>query len=280
MTDGRVALGHFQRVAVEIAGPVEPGPVGEIRHVDHERIAFPAADRMSHPCHVGIRVHFAQMDDALGGRELEHHHDFVRALENLKWIRHVHGAWHTRHKTLEFGITVQPVILVLLLSRRGPGLVRNVVALDDSDPWRNPAHRSEHQHRRCENRDVRRRSALCHHRAGHMGLKVPVRGIAGMPDSTEVGFARRTGEWRGGGLTCRSRPWCLSGRRLTSALGHGQRKKGHSGGRNNGNRQRSESVSHLLDLPVILHPNAGESYHCRRSPCGVVQSIFVGDFRW
>ena len=45
----RVALDELQRLAVEIAGHVEPGLVVVVRHVDHQRVAFPAAARVAHP---------------------------------------------------------------------------------------------------------------------------------------------------------------------------------------------------------------------------------------
>ena len=47
-SDRREAFNEMQRFAVEIAGPVEPVLVVEIRHIDDQRIPLPAADRMTH----------------------------------------------------------------------------------------------------------------------------------------------------------------------------------------------------------------------------------------
>src|SRR3989442_2721498 len=41
--DRRVTLDHVQGVAVEVPGPVEPGFVVELEHVDDQRIPLPAA---------------------------------------------------------------------------------------------------------------------------------------------------------------------------------------------------------------------------------------------
>ena len=45
----RVALGHLERVAVVVAGAIEPGLFHVIGHLDHQRLAVPPADRPSHP---------------------------------------------------------------------------------------------------------------------------------------------------------------------------------------------------------------------------------------
>ena len=48
LADARVPLDDVQRVRVERAGAREPGLVVEARHVDDERIAVPARDRVAH----------------------------------------------------------------------------------------------------------------------------------------------------------------------------------------------------------------------------------------
>src|SRR5213593_2896844 len=45
----RVAFDHVQSVAVEIAGPVEPGLVVEISYVDDQCVPIPEAPRVPHP---------------------------------------------------------------------------------------------------------------------------------------------------------------------------------------------------------------------------------------
>ena len=45
----RVALDHLQRLAVEVAGHVEPRAVVVVRDVDDQRVAFPAPARVAHP---------------------------------------------------------------------------------------------------------------------------------------------------------------------------------------------------------------------------------------
>ena len=45
----RVALDDVQRVAVEVAGAIEPGPVVELDQVDDERVSFPMAARVAQP---------------------------------------------------------------------------------------------------------------------------------------------------------------------------------------------------------------------------------------
>ena len=51
----RVALDDVQRVAVEVAGAIEPGLIVEVDHVDDQRVAFPAAARIAHPESIGPR---------------------------------------------------------------------------------------------------------------------------------------------------------------------------------------------------------------------------------
>ena len=81
---------------MEIPSPVEPRLVDLTRHVDDQRVPFPAADRMPHPRIAGIWVDLSQMDGASGVRKLEDHLDLIRALNNLKWIGQIHRARHAR----------------------------------------------------------------------------------------------------------------------------------------------------------------------------------------
>ena len=45
----REAFDDLERVAVEVAGLVEPGLVAEAHRVDDQRVAFPLAARVAHP---------------------------------------------------------------------------------------------------------------------------------------------------------------------------------------------------------------------------------------
>jgi hypothetical protein len=75
--------------------------------------------------HVPNRVHV-----------LEQHRDSVAALNDLKREWHVHDSWHTRQETLAFRIRCHAVLVVLLLLRRGPWLIGDVVSLDDAEACR------------------------------------------------------------------------------------------------------------------------------------------------
>src|SRR5439155_10527501 len=108
-TDGREALHKVERSAVKIPGPVEPVFAVEARHIHDQRIALPVADRMTHVCVVWRPLDFIQMDRASRIRKRECGLNFVRALDDLKWIRHVHGPWNARQITLQLRIAVDPV---------------------------------------------------------------------------------------------------------------------------------------------------------------------------
>src|SRR5438132_13457004 len=46
---GSVAFDHMQGVAVKISCPIEPGLVVEPRHIDHQSVPLPTANRPTHP---------------------------------------------------------------------------------------------------------------------------------------------------------------------------------------------------------------------------------------
>ena len=100
----RVALDDVQRVAVEVAGPIEPGLIVEPGHVDDKRVAVPAADRLPHPRIDRRRSRILQIDIARRAIVFVGDEDRVRALENLKGIGHVGRARHARQVALDFGI--------------------------------------------------------------------------------------------------------------------------------------------------------------------------------
>ena len=78
------ALGHLERLAVRMAGEVEPRAVVETCGLDDERVAVPAADGVAHPCRVRIGRHLAAVEKDLAiGEILEQEHDQRRRLNDL-----------------------------------------------------------------------------------------------------------------------------------------------------------------------------------------------------
>jgi len=62
-------------------------------------------------CRIG--VYRVQVKRSLGACELEDHHDIVRALDDLKRVRHVHRAWSTRQKQSISGSRSSQIVEVL-----------------------------------------------------------------------------------------------------------------------------------------------------------------------
>ena len=90
--------------------------------------------------------------------------DSLGSLDDLEWVRHISGARNARQIAVGFdGVRRLAAGEVLQLFRRGPGLVRNLVAFDNALSGR-PT-------------DLTR-----------VVLKVPRGGIHRLPDSAEVGF--------------------------------------------------------------------------------------------
>jgi len=93
-------------------------------------------------------------------------------------------------KTLDLWIAIQPVFLVFLFSRSGPGLIRNRVAFDDTETSGNPADRTQREHGGREHHGVGQQARLRHHRSGLVRQKVPVRSVVSLPNSIEIGLTR------------------------------------------------------------------------------------------
>src|SRR5215472_17336149 len=140
---------------MKVSGTIEPGRIRETRYIDHKRVSLPFAHRISHKQSVRIRVHLIQMDRPLGVRELKDHIDLGPALDDLKWVRHVHSARHARLEALDFRVAVDPVFEVFFLSSSRPRLVRNLLALHNAETSRYPAERAEGHHRSRENHRTR-----------------------------------------------------------------------------------------------------------------------------
>ena len=179
---------------MKIPGPVEPILPVKARHVDDQRIALPVADRMTHVCIVWRPLGFIQMDRASRVRKRECHLNFVRALDDLKWIRHIHCSWNARQITLQLRIPIDPVCTVLLFYRGRFGFVRNFpVALDHTKRSRHTRRSTKREHGGCRHAGevIRRINTRLRHRsrACFVSLQVPIRLIVSLPDAAEVGLA-------------------------------------------------------------------------------------------
>ena len=129
----RVALDHVQRVAVKIAGAVEPGLIVEADHIHHQRVAFPVAVRPSHPAIGRAGPGSPIYDVARGVRVFIGDHDGLGRLQNLKRVRHVGGARHAGQVALGFGIELQTVRVICFLDFAAAGQVGDFVAFDHAD---------------------------------------------------------------------------------------------------------------------------------------------------
>src|SRR5438445_9581518 len=134
---------------MEVAGPVKPCLVVETRHVDDQRIPLPVAGRPPHPGIVGTLLLAIHVDGSSCTRKLVGYQNVLRSLKYLKGIRHVSGAWHARHITLDFRVGGQPVLGILFLFRRRRRQIRDIVAFHYASSWgnRSEEHTSELQSR-------------------------------------------------------------------------------------------------------------------------------------
>ena len=105
---------------------------------------------------------------------LVRHYDAAGGLHDLKRKGHVGRARNAGEVTLDLRVPGDPVVEVLLLLGGGPGLVGDLVPLDDSQARRQGADRAELEHR-----------AL----AGLMILQIPMRRPDGLPDAIQVRLA-------------------------------------------------------------------------------------------
>ena len=189
----REAFDEVQGITMEVSGSVEPAPVVEPCHVDDQRVALPAADRVAHPGVVGRPLDLAQMNGASRVRKREGHLDLVRALDDLKRIGHVHRARNSGQITLQLGVAIDPVFAVLLFDLRGFDCVGNLaVAGDDPDRSGNAAGGAEREHRRGGHPRVGVGiNALLRHRTGVrvVCLQIPVGLVQRLPDAAEVWLA-------------------------------------------------------------------------------------------
>src|SRR5712691_11727056 len=101
----RVTLHHVERVAMIIPGPIEPGLVVHSGYVDHQRVAFPVADRLPHPGVDGSSARVFHIDIAHRPGVLVSNEDCARVLHDLEWVGHVGGARDAGKIALDFRIS-------------------------------------------------------------------------------------------------------------------------------------------------------------------------------
>ena len=216
-----VAFDDVQRLAVEVAGAIEPALVVEAGDVDDQRLAFPTSDRLTHPrvdrCRSWVlQIHVTRRPRILVGDE-----DRLRALEDLKRIRHVVRARHAGQVAFDLGVGGQPVLLVLLFLREGGWRVGNLVAFNNADARRHRTDSAQRKHGRGRHRPIWTRPER-KGRASDVGLKVPIRFVHGLPDAVQirmpVGRARRPirGRLLTGHRRHRQRNYCGQCRRCTN----------------------------------------------------------------
>src|SRR5262245_63805489 len=87
----------MQGIAMEVADSVKPCFVVEIRDINDQCVAFPAATRVSHPSRryaVGM-LSAVHGNCSQGVRKFVSDGDVIRGLNNFEGIRHVRSEEHT-----------------------------------------------------------------------------------------------------------------------------------------------------------------------------------------
>ena len=202
--DARVALRDRRLVAGEVARPIQPGHAVQAGHVDDERVAFPTADRLSHPRIRGRLAGIFEEHVSHRAGVLVCDEERALALHDLERVRHVARARHARQIALDLRIALEPFVAVLVPDLQLLGLVRDLAAVDHS-------HAARHGADSAKGEDLLRRQRSVgagprrHRVTRHVPLEVVIGGIHRLPDSVQIGVA--VGEPR--------RPVSL---RLTSSL--------------------------------------------------------------
>src|SRR5262245_28638959 len=111
------ALGHSQAVAEKIPSAAEPGQAVEIRRLDHEGVALPAAPRVSSPqLHIGREMRTAvHIDDAerVPARFVDDCH-VSWILRYLTGTRADHDPWRANRQAVRVRIDVALDVVVFL----------------------------------------------------------------------------------------------------------------------------------------------------------------------
>ena len=254
----------MQRLAVVVAGSIEPVLAVELRHVHDQRVAFPAADRVPHVGQIRRSLHLIEVNRSARARELERHLDLVRALHDLKGVGHVHRARNAGQIALQLRIAVDPMVCVLLLDLRRLRLVRDrPVAFDD-------AHRSGHATRCAERKHGRR----CHARvriwidaflgdrtrSRLMGLEVPMSFVERLPDAVEIRLAVSRARGRR-----RRRPPTTGSRHTQRDDSANRRGRDSHGNRRTRHRTRHDALL-IYSADWLLHRHLQIRRRIRRSP--------------
>jgi hypothetical protein len=218
---------------VVVTGAIEPCPIVKGGHIDDERLALPATVGPSHPTFVRGLRRCPHVDDTNRVRVLVRNQNLLLGLDNLKGIRKIGRAWHTREVTLGLRVERRPVRLILLLLGSRCRQIGNLIAFDDAQAWRHDEHRSERG-----NRTLRR----------GVPLKIPIRCVEGLPDPVQVGSSVR-------------RPRRPVRRRLRSSQGRGKHKS--NGCRDARDRRVAKPLSHRTGSGgffwrVMVYANQGD----------------------
>src|SRR5262249_14540749 len=102
------SLGDVQRFGVREAAEIEPRSIFEPDRFDDERVAVPAADRITHERWVRIRWELSPVEEDLPvGELLRQDHDEFRRLHDLRgnWRKEVHA------RTLRQAAEIRRVVL-------------------------------------------------------------------------------------------------------------------------------------------------------------------------
>src|SRR5213594_3115692 len=176
----RVAFHDMQSVAMKITCAIEPGLVAQAGDVDHERLAFPTTIGPSHPAIPRSLRRGPHINDANGACVFVGHHNILWSLDDLKGIWKVGSAWYAGQITLDLGVKLHPVRLILLLLGGRCRQVRNLIALHNALTWRQGERRSQ-----CGHWTLR----------GSVALEIPIGLIQSLPDTVQVRFSI-PGTWR------------------------------------------------------------------------------------
>ena len=135
--DRRVAFDDPESVAVEVTGPVEPGPIVVVSHIDDQRVPLPVPSRLPHPeAQCFRKLPPIRPDLAKGMAVLVRDDHQFRRLEDLKRVRQVGNAWDTGQVTIGQRVSGHPIFVILRLLGRCPRLVRDLQPLHDTLPPR------------------------------------------------------------------------------------------------------------------------------------------------
>ena len=152
---------------MEVTGPVEPGPIVVVSHIDDQRVPLPVPSRLPHPeAQCFRKLPPIRPDPAKGMAVFVRDDRQFRRLEDLKRVRQVGNAWDTGQVTITQRVSGHPILVIVRLPGRCPRLVRDLQPLHDTLPPR-------------------------HSLLSIVVLKIPGGRREGLPDTTQVRCAVR-----------------------------------------------------------------------------------------